>query len=130
MFKVEQIELAHKKVKSGADFPTYIEEIKSIGVEAFVTWVKDSHTEYYGKNDFSIKSKPQYEELLIVDKSNKEEFIKQLKDHQQGKTDYSEFCKACAETGIEKWVVNLDTMTCVYYDKNGHEILLEQIPKL
>jgi hypothetical protein len=30
MFTLEQIEFAHSKVKSGADFPKFIQEIKSI----------------------------------------------------------------------------------------------------
>lgn len=30
MFTVEQIKAAHAKVKSGADFPGYITEIKSL----------------------------------------------------------------------------------------------------
>jgi uncharacterized protein YbcV (DUF1398 family) len=32
------------------------------------------------------------------------------------------------ETGVEKWFVGLDKMTCIYYDKIGNEILVEQIP--
>lgn len=128
MFTVEQIELAHEKVKSGADFPKYIQEIKELGVKGFETWVNDSHTEYFGENNFSTKSKPKYDELVISDNSNKENFIFQLKAHQQGKTDYFTFCKDCAETGIEKWVVRLDEMTCTYYDKYECEILIEQIP--
>jgi uncharacterized protein YbcV (DUF1398 family) len=129
MFTVEQIEQAHKRVKSGADFPKYIQEIKKLGVKGFETWVKDSHTEYFGRNNFSTKSKAKYDLLIISEKSNKEKFITQLKEHQQGKTDYITFCRDCAETGIEKWVVSLDKMTCIYYDKSGSEILVEQIPE-
>jgi hypothetical protein len=32
MFAVEQIKTAHSKVKSGADFPAYIQDIKKLGV--------------------------------------------------------------------------------------------------
>lgn len=32
MFTVEQIKTAHSKVKSGADFPAYIQDIKKLGV--------------------------------------------------------------------------------------------------
>lgn len=32
MFTAEQIKTAHRKVKSGADFPAYIKEIKVLGV--------------------------------------------------------------------------------------------------
>jgi uncharacterized protein YbcV (DUF1398 family) len=129
MFTVEQIEKAHEKVKSGADFPKYIQEIKQMGVTAFETWVNDSHTEYFGKNDFQTKSLPQYEKLTIADSSDGDKFSQYLKSHQKGETDYFAFCKHCAETGIEKWVVCLDEMTCTYYDKAGNDILVEQIPQ-
>lgn len=129
MFTLEQIEQAHKKVKSGADFPRYIQKIKEIGVKGFETWVTDSSTEYFGKNQFSIKSKSTYNELIISNISNKEDFIAQLKIHQQGESDYFTFCKKCAENGIEKWVVNLEEMTCIYFDKIGTEILVEKIPE-
>lgn len=128
MFTVEQIEQAHAKVKSGADFPKYIQEIKKMGVIRFVTWVKDSHTEYFGENNYTTKSKSKYDELTISDNTNLEKFRIQLKAHQQGKTDYFTFCMNCGETGIEKWVADLDAMTCIYFDKAGKEVLAEQIP--
>lgn len=128
MFTVAQIEEAHSKVKSGADFPKYIQEIKEMGVLSFETWVKDSHTVYFGANHFSTKSDPQYSDLAIATQTNEDEFVKQLKAHQQGQTDYYTFCKDCAENGIEKWIVDLDKMTCIYYDKASEEILVEQIP--
>lgn len=31
MFTIEQIKTAHSQVKSGADFPAYIQEIKKLG---------------------------------------------------------------------------------------------------
>ena len=128
MFTVEQIKAAHSKVKSGADFPMYIQAIKQLGVNAFETWVIDSHTEYFGKDGYQTKSKPMYENLVIAEKSDKVKFSNYLKIHQQGKTDYARFCKDCAETGIEKWFASLDEMTCTYYDKSGNKILVEQIP--
>jgi uncharacterized protein YbcV (DUF1398 family) len=129
MFTVEQINQAHEKVKSGADFPKYIQEIKQMGVTSFETWVTDSHTEYFGENNYQTKSLPQYENLTIADSSNREKFCRYLKIHQQGETDYSTFCRHCAETGIEKWFVCLDEMTCTYYDKAKNKILVEQIPQ-
>ncbi|MBK0384012.1 DUF1398 family protein [Pedobacter sp. SD-b] len=128
MFTVEQIEQAHDKVKSGADFPKYIQEIKKLGVTGFETWVKDSQTIYFGDADFQTASDPKYIELTIADKSDKNLFTNYLKIHQKGETDYFTFCKHCAKTGIEKWLVSLKTMTCIYLDKAGKEILLEKIP--
>ena len=128
MFTIKQIEDAHTKVQSGADFPNYIKEIKKLGVISFETWVKDSHTEYFGEDDFSTSSDSQYSELQITETGNKKEFVDRLKMHQKGETGYFKFCKDCAENGIEKWVVDLHDMTCIYYDKIGNEILVEQIP--
>lgn len=128
MFTVEEIELAHGKVKSGAEFPKYIQEIKEIGVIAFETWVKDSHTNYFGKDNFQTKSESKYKDLNIADHCDKEKFEKYLKIHQKGETDYFTFCRHCAETGIERWIVNLEEMTCTYYDKAGNEILVEVVP--
>lgn len=127
MFTVAQIKEAHSKVKSGADFPKYIQEIKNFGVVGFETFVVDSHTEYFGLENFKTQSEAMYANLDINTTPNKEEFVVRLKMHQRGETDYSTFCKDCAATGIEKWIVSLTEMTCIYYDKNGNEILVEQI---
>ena len=128
MFTIKQIEDAHSKVKSGADFPKYIQDIKQLGVVSFETWVFDSHTEYFGQNDYQTKSQAQYKELIIADKSDKNRFQQYLKIHQQGETDYMTFCEHCAQTGVEKWIVSIDKMTCTYYDKAGNDLLAEMIP--
>lgn len=70
-----------------------------------------------------------YEDLDIAHLVDKTKFQHYLKIHQQGETNYLTFCKHCAETGIEKWFVRLDKMTCAYYDKAGLEVLVEQIPQ-
>lgn len=128
MFTVKQTELAHTKVKSGADFPNYIKDIKNLGVMAFETWVFDSHTTYFGTDGFTTQSLPKYEPLNIADVCDKHRFEQYLKIHQKGQTDYFTFCKHCAETGIEKWHVNLSKMTCTYYDKAGNDVLIENVP--
>lgn len=128
MFTIEQIETAHSKVKTGADFPKYIQEIKSLGVTAFETWVKDSHTEYFGTNGFSTSSKPMYDDLNMANSTNKTSFEHALKIHQHGETNYPVFCEHCAETGVEKWFADLNKMTCTYYDVSRNEVLTEKIP--
>lgn len=129
VFTIEQIKAAHSKVKSGADFPKYIREIKALGVRTYETWVKDSHTDYWGANNYHTASKPLYDALDIAAISNKVTFEQCLKAHQQGTSDYLTFCKQCAANGIEKWFVRLDQMTCTYYDKAGNTILTEPIPQ-
>lgn len=129
MFTVEQVKTAHVKVKSGADFPSYIKEIKKLGVTRYESYVTDGHIDYHGANNYTARVPKKYEILTIVDRPKTEEFKAELLAHQQGKTDYLTFIKMCAGTGIEKWIVNLDKMTCTYFDKAGNEILVEQIPQ-
>ncbi|RZJ80731.1 MAG: DUF1398 domain-containing protein [Chryseobacterium sp.] len=128
MFTVEEIKAAHSRVNSGADFPKYIQDIKLLGVSRFETWVKDSHTDYFGADGYTTSSTPMYDELSFADTTDEIKFKHLLKIHQQGETDYFTFCRHCAETGIERWVVSLETMTCTYFDRTGKEILVEQIP--
>jgi len=128
MFTVDQITAAHSKVKSGSDFPGYMQEIIKLGVTGFETYVTDGHTDYYGKEGYSTSSVGKYEKLLIEDACNIAQFMVDLKAHQQGKTDYKTFCADCAKSGVEKWAVSTDKMTCIYYDKAGNEVLVEVIP--
>ncbi|WP_235884560.1 DUF1398 domain-containing protein [Pedobacter hiemivivus] len=125
---LKAIEQEHGKVKSGADFPQYIQAIKKLGVEEFVTYVSDSHTQYFRNNGPQLSSKAKYEPLVVAAVSHKKKFAKYLKMHQAGQTDYLSFCKHCAETGIDRWIVNLSLMTCTYYDQKDQLILTESIP--
>ncbi|TKB98831.1 DUF1398 domain-containing protein [Pedobacter cryophilus] len=129
MFTVEQIKAAHSKVKSGADFPNYIQDLKKLGVTYYEAFVIDGHTDYYGGNNYKTSSPAKYEPLTIANHSNINQFKTDIKAHQQGKTDYPTFCNDCAKSGIEKWAVSIAKMTCTYFDKAGNEILVELIPK-
>lgn len=129
MFTIEQILQAHGKVKSGADFPKYFREIKELGVTRYETYVSDGHTVYFGANNYKADSPPKYKSLSVQKTSNAEQFIADLKSHQQGQTDYMTFCTDCAKSGIEKWEVSMDNPTCTYFDKAGKEILTEKIPQ-
>lgn len=129
MFTVEQIKTAHSKVKSGADFPSYIKEIKTLGVTHYEAYVTDGHIDYHGANDYTANVPAKYEVLFIADTAKSDEFIAELKAHQQGKTDLLTFIKMCATFGIEKWAISMDQLTCTYYDKAGNTILVETIPQ-
>lgn len=128
MFTIQQIHEAHSKVKSGADFPKYMQDIIALGVTSFETFVFDNHTNYFGAANFQIASEGFSEKLKVEDFCIIEQFKSDLKSHQQGNTDYMTFLNDCAKSGVEKWVVVMDKMTCSYYDKKGNVILVEQIP--
>ena len=126
-FTIEQIKDAHSKVKSGADFPAYIQAIKALGVTNYEAYVGDGHIHYFGK-EHSADVTAKYEPLSIASESNPLQFKSDLEAHQEGKTDFMTFCKDCAKSGVEKWVVDMNEMTCTYYDLAGNKVLVESIP--
>ncbi|MFN3754112.1 DUF1398 domain-containing protein [Flavobacterium sp.] len=128
MFTIEQIKAAHAKVKSGADFPNYVQDLIQLGVTHYEAFVSDGHTNYFGKDNYKTSSSSKYDSLTVAENSSIEQFKSDLKAHQQGKTDYMTFCNDSAKSGVEKWVVCMEKMTCTYYDKAGKEMLLEAIP--
>lgn len=128
MFTLQQIKAAHSKVRSGADFPAYIRELRNIGVISYETFVTDGHTRYSGTGDYTTSSPAMYTPLDISKNTDAREFKAALLSHQQGNTDYSTFCNDCAKSGIVKWVVSINQMTCTYYDSEGNEMLVEKIP--
>jgi uncharacterized protein YbcV (DUF1398 family) len=128
MFTIRQIQEAHAKVKSGADFPAYIRDIKKLNVTAYETQVANGQTDYFGKDNYNISTGPKYAALDIAMVSDPEQFKTDLLAHQQGKSSYIEFIGDCARSGVDKWIVLMEKMTCAYYDKSGNMILTEIIP--
>lgn len=128
MFTAEQVKAAHNKVRSGADFPAYVQEIKAMGVTHYECYVSDGHIDYHGANEYMATVPAKYDPLSIAENTNENQFKSELKAHQEGKTDFLAFIRMCADTGIEKWEVCMDKMTCTYLDKTGKEILVEEIP--
>ncbi|MEO8770112.1 MAG: DUF1398 family protein [Ferruginibacter sp.] len=128
MFQLKEIEEVLSKVRSGADFPNYIQELIKLGVKKYDTYVVNGRTLFFGDNNYQVQSEPKYAKLNVANISDKERFKHYLKSHQRGQTDYPAFCNHSAETGVEKWTVDMNQMTCTYYDKANNKMLEEQIP--
>lgn len=128
MFTIDQIKEAHSRVKSGADFPAYIQDLITLGVQGYDTFVNDGHVEYFGADNFREVATETYNSITIAPSANKERFIEFLVMHQDGQTDYLTFCNHAGQCGIAKWSVNIIEMTCTYFDPSGAEILIEKIP--
>lgn len=129
MFTAAQLQAAHSKVQSGADFPAYIRSIKEMGVSHYACYVTDGHIDYHGANGHRAIVPAKYESLRIAETVDTQAFTTGLKAHQKGKSDFMEFIRMCAETGIEKWEVRMEEMTCTYFDRSGNQLLVEAIPE-
>ena len=130
MFTLQAIQDTHSKVKSWADFPQYIKELIQLWITSYSVFVFDWHAEYFGKENYSVISPTKYDLLNINIETDKEWFMSNLKLHQQWGSDYMTFCKHAADAGIIKRVIEMDNMTCSYYDSNNIKILVENIPSI
>jgi uncharacterized protein YbcV (DUF1398 family) len=129
LFTIEQIKAVHAKVKSGADFPAYVQEMKGLGVTSYEHYIMDGHILYHGSNGFTLLAASKWPPVEIADTGNEEYLKYTLAIHQQGGTDYGTFCREAAHAGVERWTVDMQGMTCTYYDKSGNRMLIEQIPE-
>ena len=128
MFTLTQIKTAHSKVKSGADFPSYINELSTLGVTQYVHMVANGCIEYGSVTRYSILSDAKWDAIDIAKIASKELLQHALTIHQQGQTDYLTFCKQAATAGVQKWIVDITAMTCTYYDCNNTTMITEVIP--
>ena len=129
-FDINKIKEARSRVKSGADFPNYVKELGMLGIKHYDTYLSDGHTSYEDIEGQITSTEANYRSQEISNNSDKSKFKANLEMHQQCRTDYPTFCIHAAESGVEKWRVDLKAMTCTYYDKEGNIVLQEQIPSV
>jgi uncharacterized protein YbcV (DUF1398 family) len=129
MFTEQQIKEAHSRVKTGADFPRYIQDIKKLGLVTYEYLVEDGTTVYHGENSYEVRSASRYSPLIITDTSSAATLRHTISIHQQGQTDFMTFCHQAADAGVEKWVIDTKKMLCTYYDKQGNNMVAEPIPQ-
>ncbi len=127
-FTLEQVHAAHAKVKSGADFPQYVQDLKDLGMAGYTIDARTGKTTYSDTEGAVLSGDVAYEALPLNEVLNKEQFAERLKLHQQGGTDYPTFCKDCTDNGVVGWLLDFDKMTCTYFDAQGNDVLAEQIP--
>jgi len=129
MFTLQQLKAAHAKVKTGADFPRYVQEIKDLGLRRYEYLVKDGSTVYYGDDAYQVQRLPIYTDKEINTASSATALRHTIAIHQQGQTDFLTFCQQAADAGVEKWVIDTERMVCTYLDKKGALLVEEPIPQ-
>ncbi|PTR01131.1 uncharacterized protein YbcV (DUF1398 family) [Mucilaginibacter yixingensis] len=129
MFTLEQLKAAHAKVKSGADFPRYIQEIKALGLITYVYNLADGSTTYYGANGHQVSAPAIYPPKTINSEALADQLRYTIAIHQQGQTDFLTFCTQAAASGVKQWVIDTVQMACIYQDVNGNNMVIEPIPE-
>lgn len=128
MFTLEQLQQAHARVKTGADFPQYVQDLRQLGLRAYDHYVGDGHNDYRATTGAALASPPVGEPLPIAAQGQPAGVAHAIAIHQQGHTDYPTFCRQVAAAGVEKWTVDAVAMTCTYYDQQGRALVEEPIP--
>ena len=128
MFTLDQIQAIHHQVRSGADFPQYVQNLQAIGLTSYDQYLTDGHAHYVGAAGFSLTSPPTGPRLPLAGPGSAAQLNEALKIHQQGQTDYPTFCRQVVEAGVEKWTVDILNLTCTYYDPQGAALVVEAIP--
>lgn len=128
MFTLQEIKAAHAKVKTGADFPRYIQEIKKLGLKTYEFSVADGTTNYYGDDGHHIKADAIYPTQIINLQPNTEALKQIIAIHQQGLTDFPTVCRQVAGAGVHHWIMDTQIMLCTYFDRSGNAMLAEPIP--
>jgi uncharacterized protein YbcV (DUF1398 family) len=127
MFTLNQISDIHTRLGKKTTLHEYLVALKAIGVDRYDSFLTDGHSEYFGKNNQKIASAPMHKKLAVANTSNQEGLLKYISLHEQSKIGYLEMSQGLAESGIQKWSFDTSKMTISYYDREGHEMLVEAI---
>lgn len=127
MFTEQMIKEAHAKMKSGADYPAYVAELKAMGITSYDFMADTGINMYYG-NGHTVEVAPKYAALPVADVASPAKLRHTIEIHQQRHTDFMTFCLQATASGVHKWVSDLEEMAVIYMDKAGNEILREPIP--
>lgn len=127
MFTLNQINDIHERLGKQTTLAGYLLALNKIGVDKYDSFITDGHSEYYGKDSYKLVSPPVHEKFPIANTCNRQEILKHLSLHEQGKTNYIEMSQGLADSGIEKWTFDTNKMTISYYGIDGNEMLVEKI---
>ncbi len=127
MFSKEQIEAAHGKVKSGADFPAYVNEIRSLGVKSHEVSLREGTWMFKGLDSRTV-SFVNGPVVPVSERVSVEAFKRSLTNHQRGETDYLTFCQQAGKAGVDRWISDFLNMAVTYYDAAGNVVAVEPIP--
>lgn len=127
MFTKQQLASAHAKVKSGADYPAYVAELKTLGVTRYDFVVATGRNVFFGAEG-SLETDAKYAPKKVPTDGNPEALAQALKIHQAGKTDSLTFFQQAADAGTDRWTCDLEAMEVVYKDVKGQVLAWEAIP--
>ncbi|WP_394405164.1 DUF1398 domain-containing protein [Streptococcus sp. 20-1249] len=126
MLTLEAIQSAHAQF-TGPDFPKLIQSFKEMGMKTNTVEI-DSGCVFYTSDSHVLQTEGVRAQIAVATEADKVQVQSNLARHQAGQSDFQTFCDDMARAGIYKWIIDLETMTCSYYDKNEEIVISEVIP--
>ena len=129
MFTLEIIQRGHVQF-TGPDFPKLVAYFKDLGMVKNTVNVQTGQVTYESA-DGKVLTNPGYQAISPVAKeTDREQFVRILRSHQAGQTDFPTFCEETAQAGVSQWVMDLDQMTCSYLDLSDQLVFVETVPTI
>jgi uncharacterized protein YbcV (DUF1398 family) len=126
-FTLEQINAIHDSLGSAKTLALYVQELSKIGVKHADSYLTDGHSEFFGTDNYTVRSPAVHDVLSISDTTDRNGLMRYLALHDSGKIGYIEMSKGLAESGIEKWVIDTSELTMTFYNKAGDELRVDHI---
>jgi uncharacterized protein YbcV (DUF1398 family) len=124
---IEEIDELHRRAGRADTLSEYVRALAELGVVRYDCFVSDGHSEYLGLDASTLCSSPVHHKLSVAKASDLDAFLGHLRSHADGHTSYLAMSAGLADSGVEKWTVDTNTMTMTYYDTRGTALLVEQI---
>lgn len=112
---------------SGNDFPSLVKAYMALGIVTYAINIQTGQATYVTK-DGQKCDLPAYQVEDVKSKSDPSQFLEKLRNHQAKETDFPTFCQDYATNGICRWVVDLVTKSCRYFDLEDKVVYTETIP--
>lgn len=127
VFTLDQVNDIHDRLGNADRLRRWLHELHAIGVKRCDSFIVDGHTVYSGDSGHTVVTPPTHETLTIAATSSRDGLIQHLRRHGENKTSYVEMSKGLADRGVEKWTFDTTNLTIAYYDRAGHELLVEAV---
>ncbi len=102
------------KMKSNGDLKVLLTGLMEYGITSFVTCASTGKSMYFNADGECVYDEQNFYEFPIGI-LNKEKFVSDLRDHQQGKMDFMAWTELTAASGVTHWNLDLVNQVCTYY---------------
>ncbi|HWA67438.1 MAG TPA: DUF1398 family protein [Mycobacteriales bacterium] len=127
MFTIEEIDELHERLGNANTLPDYVRALGALGVVRYDSFISDGHSEFFAADGRKVVSQSAHEELAVAETSDREAFLGHLRRHERAETSYLEMSRGMAESGVERWTVDVGAMTMTFHGRTGEALLVEQI---